>query len=75
MKVLIDGKQVECLNDVKIIHENQLLGVEKWKAITGDLIITHNSAGMWADTIRDGTTSEVYKTTWKDVEDIIEETH
>ncbi len=73
MKVLIDGKEVECLNDVKIIHENQLIDVKpSGKEVYGNLEITLTSEGMIADVWR---RKKVEKTMWKELEDIMEETH
>jgi hypothetical protein len=73
MKVLIDGKEVKRLNDVKIIYENQLLDVKKsGKEIYGDLHITLNSQGMIVETLKGGT---VYKTMWEDLDDIVEKTN
>ena len=71
MKVLIDGKEVECLNDVKIIYENEPI-VRSMGEAYGNLEVTLNSEGMIADTWFDG---NVISSMWKTKEDIIEETH
>jgi hypothetical protein len=68
MKVFIDGKQVKCLNDVKVVHEDVTSG----ENVYDSLEITLNSEGMIADTWKKNT---IHRTMWKDLEDIIEETH
>jgi hypothetical protein len=73
MKVFIDGKQVKCLNDVKVVHEDELLDVlPSGENVYGSLEITLNSEGMIADTYYG---RKIHGTMWKDLEDIIEETH
>ena len=81
MKVIIDGKEVPCQNDVKVIYEDEIIDAEYGyangypldpKVTRGELHITLNCEGMVADTIHDG---EQYKSTWEDIEDIIERTH
>lgn len=75
MKVLIDGKEVKCLNDVKIIHKNQLVDVDRnGNDVMGDLHITLTHEGMVADTFNKRQ-NFVSKSTWKTLDDIIEETH
>ena len=81
MKVLIDGKEVTCNNDVKIIYDDETLGFDKdlgGKIIAGQLHVTLTHEGMIADTftLNAGNMSlEPYKTMWWTANDIIEETH
>jgi len=56
MKVLIDGQEVECLNDVKVIYEE--IDEEN-----NQLHITCNSEGMVTDVL-DECGSRVEKTFW-----------
>jgi hypothetical protein len=86
MKVLIDGKEVECLNDVQIIYEDKVIDFcspadDEFRydgycgdEVIGDIHITFNSEGMVTDTFRTGE-NDSYKTMCKDLELIIKETH
>jgi len=71
MKVFIDGEQVECNNDVKIIYENRIIDDPN----IGELHITLNHEGMIADSFENDNMHRSYKSMWKDLDDIIEETH
>jgi len=46
MKVLIDGKEVECLNDVKVIYDDILVNKE---GTEGELHVILNCEGMVTD--------------------------
>jgi hypothetical protein len=77
MKVLIDGVEIEVLNDVKVIYEEQLIDVDPAEGgldTYGQVHVTMNSEGMVIDVIEDGS-NDIASTTWKMVEHMIEETH
>ena len=75
MKILVDGKEVPCQNDVKIIYEDELVDVlPSGVDVYSDLHVTLNCEGLVADVISKGE-QESSRSMWKDIEDIIEETH
>ena len=71
MKVFIDGKQVECNNDVKIIYEGKDIGHDEM--VSGELHLTITNEALIADTFKDN--GKMYLTMWEDLADIIEKTH
>jgi len=83
MKVLIDGKEVECNESVEVIHEDHLLGeraVEgdpsekaKFEDWNGQVHIKCTSEGIIVDVVDDH--GEVDKSAWQTVDDLVEMTH
>ena len=72
MKVIIDGNEVECLNDVKVIYEDEMIGMnDREQECFGQLHVTMTCEGMIADLIEDGS-DEVDRTMAWETLDIIE---
>ena len=84
MKVIIDGKEVECNDSVTIIHEDQIIGVswdeelEETKEVEcedmiGEVHIKCNHEGIIVDVVdNEGT---VGASMWQTVDDLTEMTH
>jgi hypothetical protein len=71
MKVIIDGGEpIEVGNDVKIVHDEQLL--EYWgEEVEGELHLTMTHEGMISDFIENGAGDHVTATSAMDLETII----
>jgi len=70
MKVMIDGKNVKCNSEVRVIHETTI-----WhgcKETEAELHMIISDEGMITDLVIDG---EAEKTGWSMIEDIAEECH
>jgi len=67
MKLLVDGKEVEC-DDVRVIHEDQLLDEN---GNEGEVHIQCTHEGIIVDVVEDG---EVTKTMCQEVCDLVEMT-
>jgi hypothetical protein len=67
--VIIDGKEIEVLNDVKVIHEDQMT---EWEGnpVNGQLHLTMTHEGMIADFYEEK--DECYLTQAFDLETITE---
>jgi predicted RNA-binding protein with PIN domain len=75
MKVFIDGVEVECHNDVKVVYENREIDLVFGQgAKSCDLHVTLTNEGMIADTFIEGE-GESFTTMSQEVQDIIDETH
>jgi hypothetical protein len=77
MKVLVDGVEVPCQNDVKVIYENEIIDFDGdlgGRAVEGNLHVTLNHEGMVADTFASDS-DESYASMWQDLHDIISLTH
>ena len=69
MKVLIDGKEIEC-DDVCVIHEDQIIDVSDLdEEVTGQVHIKCTSEGIIVDVIEEG---EVTQSMWQTVDDLVE---
>jgi hypothetical protein len=79
MKVLIDGIEVKCENEVKVIYEDEIIGFDKklgGRGIEGELHVTLTDEGMFADTFeKNAGTTFISTSMWKSLNDIIAETH
>jgi len=52
MKVLIDGKEVKCLNDIKVIYDGVVFGMNDDDLdLEGELHVALNCEGIVADLI------------------------
>jgi hypothetical protein len=77
MKVLIDGKEVKCENDVCVIYEDQVLELRKknkGKDVWGQVHVKLNSEGLIVDTVKNNC-KEFFKSFWAMVDDLVEMTH
>jgi hypothetical protein len=75
MKVMIDGREIQALNDVCVIYEDQLLGMsDRNQEVYGQLHVKLTSEGMIADVIEDGS-DEVDRSMWQETTDIVELCH
>ena len=71
MKILIDGKEVKFEDNVKIIYEDEFIGMAGDAEIYGQLHVTMTSEGLIADVIEDGS-ADVDRTLAWQTEDLIE---
>lgn len=77
MKVLIDGNEVKCENDVCVIYDDQVLelrNTNKGKDIWGQVHVKLNDEGLIIDTIKKKGTG-YFRSFWAMVDDLIEMTH
>ena len=73
MKVLIDGKEVEVLNDVKIIYEDEeFYNKDADDLVDSELHLTANPKGLVIDIIQEGQT--ITDTCWHTTIDLAERT-
>ena len=74
MKVLIDGKEVVCHNDVKVIYDHQEYYDEDREGngvqVEPHLIITHE--GIILDNIAQNEEGQVFSTMSQEINDLIE---
>jgi hypothetical protein len=77
MKVLIDGKEVECQECVTIIHEDQIIDtvnkVAEYKEIMGQVHIKCTHEGVIVDAV--DVEGELATSMWQTVDDLVEMTH
>ena len=77
MKVLIDGKEVVCNNDVKVIFDTGEyldegdLG-EGMQDVEVEPHLTVNHEGVIVDNIKEG---QVFTTSWRTIQELVEECH
>ena len=71
MKVYIDGKEILCLNDVVVVHENQIVAYKgiKDEEIMGQLHVKCTHEGMILDMIEDGA-DDIDRTAALDFDDL-----
>jgi hypothetical protein len=67
MKVLIDGKEIKVLNDVKIIYEEDFYNKKEDDLVDSELHLTVNPKGVVFDVIQEG---QVEHTCWYDSMDL-----
>jgi len=78
MKVLIDGRQVQVFNDVKVIYEDQFINEQddeegEESEEEGTLCVTANCEGVVFDAIN--RTGQIVKTVWMMPEHMLEMCH
>jgi len=73
MKVLIDGHEVDCINDVKIIYEGPFLMELDGNSVDAELHVCCNYYGITTDVVN--LEGEVETSAWHLTSDLAEMTH